>query len=60
MECLSVIDFTTEMTKEEIVSALSDNYDLASDGIVIEQTENGVYVIYPETPAPFPDNIEGH
>ncbi len=60
VECLSVIDFATEMTEGEITSALSDTCDLNRDGISIEQKEDGTYTVYLETSAPFPDNIEGH
>ena len=35
VECLSVIDFATEMTEGEITSALSDTCDLNRDGIAL-------------------------
>lgn len=60
VECLSVIDFATEMTEDEVMGALSDSYDLQREGFFIEQKEDGSYAIYLETSAPFPDNIEGH
>lgn len=60
VECLSVIDFTTKMAEAEVMSELSDNYDLEREGFFIEQKEDGSYEVYLETSAPFPDNIEGH
>lgn len=60
VECLSVITFSTGLTEDEIVKAMSEYYDLNQESSFIEHKEDGCYTIYLETSAPFPDNIEGH
>lgn len=60
VDCLSIINFTTEMTKDEIESALLEYYEFDEWGCSIEIMENGIFSFELCTSAPFPDNIEGH
>ena len=60
VDCLSVITFSAEMEEEEIENRLSSDYGFDEWACFVERTEEGNYLIYLNTRAPFEDNIEGH
>lgn len=60
VECMSVIAFSTELTKSEIEDLLSKYYTFDDCDCFVEMQENGSYIFHLVRSAPFPDNIEGH
>lgn len=60
VDCLSVITFSTNMQESEIVDKMSAYYEFNDWYCYVYQTEDGNYVFYLNTSAPFVDNIEGH
>lgn len=60
VDCVSEITFSTAMTESEIIGAMSESYDFDKDGCILNKTDDGSYIFYRVTSAPFPDNIEGH
>ena len=60
VECLSSIVFSTEMQETEIEDCLSEYYVFDDWDCYVDKTEDGYYIIYVITSAPFADNIEGH
>ncbi|MDE6845478.1 MAG: hypothetical protein K2J99_06890 [Lachnospiraceae bacterium] len=60
VESMSTIMFSTGMTEGEIKAVLPEEYNFDRESCVLRREEDGSYSIYLETPAPFPDNIEGH
>ena len=60
VECMSVIAFSTELTKSEIEDFLSKYYTFDDCDCFVEMQENGSYIFHLVRSAPFPDNIEGH
>ncbi len=60
VDCLSVIQFSTDMEEREIERAMSDYYSFDPAGCYVKEIEDGYYSFYLESSAPFPDNIEGH
>jgi len=60
VECLSSITFSTEMRETEIEECLSEYYVFDGWNYYLDKTDDGYYIIYINTSAPFADNIEGH
>ncbi|XCP86516.1 hypothetical protein ABXS75_06895 [Roseburia hominis] len=60
VDCLSSITFSTDMQKTEIEDCMSNYYVFDESSCYVNKTEDGYYVIYINTSAPFVDNIEGH
>ncbi len=60
VDCLSSIKFSTEMQKTEIEDCMSEYYAFDEWSCYVNKTEDGCYIIYVSTSAPFTDNIEGH
>ena len=60
VECLSSITFSTEMRETEIEECLSEYYVFDGWNYYLNKTDDGYYIIYINTSAPFADNIEGH
>lgn len=60
VDCLSSIIFSTEMPETEIEDRLSEYYAFDGWSCYVDKTDDGHYIIYVNTPAPFADNIEGH
>lgn len=60
VECLSSITFSTEMRKTEIEECMSKYYVFDGWNYYLNKTDDGYYIIYINTSAPFADNIEGH
>lgn len=60
VDCLSSIIFSTEMQKTEIEDYMSKYYVFDGWSCYVNKTDDGYYIIYVNTSAPFPDNIEGH
>ena len=60
VDCLSSIIFSTEMQKAEIEDCLSHYYAFDGWSRYVSKTDDGNYIIYINTLAPFADNIEGH
>lgn len=60
VDCLSVITFSTEMKESEIKSSMSEYYEFDGWSCYINKTDEGNYLFYLNTSAPFADNIEGH
>lgn len=60
VECMSMITFATEMPESEVKEIISEKYNLDNECCTIRKEEDDSYLIYLETSAPFPDNIEGH
>ncbi|MDE6064103.1 MAG: hypothetical protein K2G20_05920 [Lachnospiraceae bacterium] len=60
VDCLSTILFSTEMQEFEIVNKMSKYYEFDDWNCYVYQTEDGNYLFYLNTSAPFVDNIEGH
>jgi len=60
VDCLSSITFSTGMQDSEVKSVMSEYYDFEESGCYVIQTDDGNYLFYINTSAPFPDNIEGH
>ena len=60
VDCLSSITFATEMRESEIVSRMSEYYKYDEWSCFVKKTEDGDYLFYLNTSAPFADNLEGH
>lgn len=60
VDCLSSITFSTEMQEAEIKNRMSKYYQFNEDSCYVIKTEDGNYLFYLNTTAPFADNIEGH
>lgn len=60
VDCLTTIAFSTKMKKSEIEDCMSEYYELNEWYCFVEKTEDGNYLFYLNTSAPFEDNIEGH
>jgi len=60
VDCLSAILFSTKMQKNEIEDCLSEYYVFDEWSCYVDKTDDGNYMIYINTSAPFADNIEGH
>ncbi len=60
VDCLSCIIFSTEMRETEIEECMSKYYVFDGWNYYLNKTDDGYYIIYINTSAPFADNIEGH
>ena len=60
VDCLSTVVFSTNMEESEIVNRMSAYYEFNDWYCYVYQTEDGHYLFYLNTSAPFVDNIEGH
>lgn len=60
VDCLSSIIFSTEMQETEIENRMSKYYMFDEWCCDVNQTDDGYYMIYVNTSAPFADNIAGH
>ncbi|MBD5479470.1 MAG: hypothetical protein HDR14_09290 [Lachnospiraceae bacterium] len=60
VDCLSTVVFSTNMEESEIVNRMSAYYEFNDWYCYVYQTEDGNYLFYLNTSAPFVDNIEGH
>ncbi len=60
VDCLSCIIFSTEMRETEIEECMSKYYVFDGWSCYVNKTDDGYYIIYINTSAPFADNIEGH
>lgn len=60
VDCLSVITFSTEMQEDELIDRMAKYYEFDLWSCLITKTEDGNYVFYLNTSAPFANNIEGH
>ena len=74
VDCLSYIVFSTSMKEDEIKDCISKYYDELDEwhffvskteeldkwNFSVPKAEDGYYIIYVNTSAPFADNIEGH
>lgn len=60
VDCLSSITFSTEMQEEEIRKYMAEFYEFDEWSCYIKKTEDGNYLFYLNTSAPFSNNIEGH
>ncbi|MDE7325434.1 MAG: hypothetical protein K2N63_04000 [Lachnospiraceae bacterium] len=60
VDCLSSVTFSTQMPTSEIKDKMSEYYTFDEWSCYVAQTENGTYLFYLNTSAPFPNNIEGH
>ncbi len=60
VDCLSSILFSTEMQESEIKNSMAKYYEFDEWSCYLTKTEDGNYLFYLNTSAPFPDNIEGH
>lgn len=60
VDCLSTVVFSTNMEESEIVNRMSAYYEFNDWYCYVYQIEDGNYLFYLNTSAPFVDNIEGH
>lgn len=60
VDCLSSIIFSTQMQETEIEACMSKYYIFDDFDCYVNQTDDGNYIFYINTSAPFRDNIEGH
>ncbi|MCI8648886.1 MAG: hypothetical protein HFG20_02100 [Anaerotruncus sp.] len=60
VDCLSLITFSTDMQELEVANKMSKHYELDGWSCYINQIEDGQYLFYLNTSAPFVNNIEGH
>lgn len=60
VDCLSSITFSTKLQEQEIEDKMSAYYLFDDWSCYIDLTEEGNYLFYFNTSAPFADNIEGH
>ncbi len=60
VDCLSSITFSTEMEEVEIRNSMSEYYHFDEWSCYVRKTDDGYYLFYLNTSAPFEDNIEGH
>jgi len=59
VDCLSIITFSTQMQETEIEKCMSKYYTFDDWDCYVRQTDDGNYIFYLNTSAPFRDNIEG-
>lgn len=59
VDCLSSVTFSTQMQESEIKNRMSEYYEFDAWSCYIAQTEDGDYLFFLNTSAPFADNIEG-
>lgn len=60
VDCLSSIIFSTEMQEFEIENSMSEYYEFNEWSCYIDKTDDGNYLFYLNTSAPFKNNIAGH
>lgn len=60
VDCLSSIKFSTNMQEFEIEGSMSEYYEFNEWSCFVDKTDDGNYLFYLNTSAPFKDNIEGH
>ena len=60
VDCLSSIIFSTNMPESEIRETMSKYYEFNERSCFLNKTDDGNYLFYLNTAAPFEDNIEGH
>lgn len=60
VDCLSSIIFSTQMQEAEIEACMSKYYTFDNFDCYVNRTDDGNYIFYLNTSAPFRDNIEGH
>ena len=60
VDCLSSIVFSSEMQELDIKSSMEKYYEFDELSCYVSETEDGYYLFYLNTTAPFADNIEGH
>lgn len=60
VDCLTTIEFSTKMQKFEIEHCMSEYYEFNEWCCFVDKTDDGNYLFYLNTSAPFEDNIEGH
>ncbi len=60
VDCLSSVSFSSELQEPEIRSRLSKYYYFDEWSCYVAKTEDGNYLFYLCTSAPFADNLEGH
>lgn len=60
VDCLSIITFSTQMQETEIEERMSKYYTFDDWDCYVNQTDDGNYIFYLNTSAPFRDNIEGY
>lgn len=60
VDCMSSVIFSTQMQEAEIKDCMSKYYVFDEWSCYVKQTDDGYYMIYINTSAPFADNIEGH
>ena len=60
VNCLSSITFSTQMQESEIKNSMSKYYTFDEWSCYVTKTDDGDYLFYLNTSAPFADNIEGH
>lgn len=60
VDCLSSVTFSTIMPETQLKDCMSKYYAFDEWDCYVNKTDDGDYIIYVNTPAPFADNIEGH
>ncbi|RGY99418.1 hypothetical protein [Clostridium sp. AM58-1XD] len=60
VDCLSSITFSTQLQKSEIEDSMSEFYTFNEWNCYVKNTDDGYYLFYINTSAPFIGNIEGH
>ncbi|MDE7207924.1 MAG: hypothetical protein K2N90_12355 [Lachnospiraceae bacterium] len=60
VDCLSSITFSTQMEEFEIKNSMSKYYEFDEWSCYVTKMDDGNYLFYLNTSAPFADNIEGH
>ena len=60
VDCLTSITFSTQMQEQEIKDCMSKYYTFDEWSCFVTKTDDGDYLFYLNTSAPFADNIEGH
>lgn len=60
VDCLSLITFSTKMQSAEIENSMSKYYPFDEWSCYVAEKEDGNYLFYLNTSAPFEGNIEGH
>lgn len=60
VDCLSSITFSTQMRQSDLEDKLFQHYQYDEWTCHLSQTDDGCYLFYLNTAAPFADNIEGH
>lgn len=60
VDCLSAVTFSTKMQQSELEDKLFQHYSYDERECFLSPKEDGSYLFYLNTSAPFADNIEGH